>query len=218
MTNKKNKTINIIGGGLAGCEATFQLAKRGFSVKLYEQKPLYFSPAHSNSNLAEIVCSNSLKSTLLSSASGMLKAELEILDCELLKIAKECSVPAGSALAVDREKFAQTVTEQIKALKNVEIINKQIETIDTSVPTIIATGPLTGGKLADSIQKLLGSTKLYFYDASAPIVDGTTLDKTKIFAAGRYDKGDSDYINGQARILRFCSRTYKCKKSRTQRI
>ena len=191
----KTQTVNIIGGGLAGCEATYQLAKRGIKVKLFEQKPLVFSPAHTSKNLAEIVCSNSLKSTDLSSASGMLKAELELLDCKLLQIAKECSVPAGSALAVDRELFSQKVTNFIKSLFGVEIINQEVTKIDTSLPTIIATGPLTSGKLFEEIGELLGDERLYFYDASAPIVDGDTINMEKTFSAGRYNKGDSDYIN-----------------------
>ena len=192
---KQIQTVNIIGGGLAGCEATYQLAKRGIKVRLFEQKPLVFSPAHTNKNLAEIVCSNSLKSTDLSSASGMLKAELELLDCKLLQIAKECSVPAGSALAVDRELFSQKVTDLIESLTNVEIIHQEVTKIDTSEPTIIATGPLTSGGLFEEIGKLLGDKRLYFYDASAPIIDGKTIDYTKTFSAGRYNKGDSDYIN-----------------------
>jgi len=188
------KTINIIGGGLAGCEATYQLQKRGYCVRLYEQKPSIFSPAHSNANLAEIVCSNSLKSTDLSTASGMLKAELKIIDCLLLKIAEECSVPAGSALAVDREQFSQKVTNYIESLPNVEIIREEVTKIDTDIPTIIATGPLTSGKFFDEIGKLLGDERLYFYDASAPIIDASTIDKSKTFSSGRYGQA-SDYIN-----------------------
>ncbi len=188
--------VNIIGGGLAGCEATYQLAKRGISVRLYEQKPIKFSPAHCNKNLAEIVCSNSLKSTEMSTASGMLKAELELLDSLLLKIAKQVSVPAGSALAVDRNLFADKVTETIKNLPNVEIIYGEVTQIDTDIPTIIATGPLTSGNLYNEILKLLGEDgRMYFFDASAPIVDATTIDKNLTFTTSRYGKGESDYIN-----------------------
>lgn len=188
--------VNIIGGGLAGCEATYQLAKRGIKVRLFEQKPIKFSPAHSNKNLAEIVCSNSLKSTDLATASGLLKAELELLDCLLLKIAKEVAVPAGSALAIDRELFAQKVTQFIRNMPNVEIIYGEVEDIDFSCPTIIATGPLTSDKFAQSIKQLLGeNSSLSFFDASAPIIDGDTLDREKTFTAGRYGKGESDYIN-----------------------
>ena len=193
---RKKKLVNIIGGGLAGCEATYQLAKRGIKVRLFEQKPTKFSPAHSNKDLAEIVCSNSLKSIDLSTASGLLKAELELLDCLLLKVAKQVSVPAGSALAVDRELFAKTVTEEIKKLDNVEIVYQEVESIDPNEHTIIATGPLTDGKLAQSISKLLGeNANLYFFDASAPIINADSLDLEKIFTAGRYGKGESDYIN-----------------------
>ncbi len=188
--------VNIIGGGLAGSEATYQLAKRGIKVRLFEQKPINFSPAHSNKNLAEIVCSNSLKSTDLSTASGLLKAELELLDCLLLKIAKEVSVPAGSALAIDRELFAQKVTEYISSMPNVEIVYGEVKNINVNEPTIISTGPLTSDSLAEQIKILLGeNSSLSFYDASAPIINADTLDSSKTFTAGRYGKGDSDYLN-----------------------
>lgn len=188
--------VNIIGGGLAGCEATYQLAKRGIKVRLFEQKPIKFSPAHSNKNLAEIVCSNSLKSTDLATASGLLKAELELLDCLLLKIAKEVSVPAGSALAIDRELFAQKVNDYISNMPNVEIVYGEVSNLDFSEPTIIATGPLTSDNLAQSIKELLGeNSSLSFFDASAPIIDANTLNAEKTFTAGRYGKGESDYIN-----------------------
>ena len=188
--------VNIIGGGLAGCEATYQLAKRGVKVRLFEQKPIKFSPAHSNKNLAEIVCSNSLKSTDPATASGLLKAELELLDCLLLKVAKEVSVPAGSALAIDRELFAKKVNDYISNMPNVEIVYGEVENLDFTEPTIIASGPLTSDKLAQSIKDLLGeNSSLSFYDASAPIINGDTLDYTKTFTAGRYGKGESDYIN-----------------------
>lgn len=188
--------VNVIGGGLAGCEATYQLSKRGINVRLYEQKPIKFSPAHSSKNLAEIVCSNSLKSTELTTASGCLKAELDLLDCKLLKIANEVCVPAGTALAVDRNNFAKKVTDFIASLPNVEVIYGEVKDIDLSVPTIIATGPLTSDSLATNIQKLLGEDgRLYFFDASAPIINGDTINMDKTFNAGRYGKGESDYIN-----------------------
>ena len=187
--------VNIIGGGLAGCEATYQLAKRGVKVRLYEQKPIKFSPAHTNKHLAEIVCSNSLKSADMATASGLLKAELELLDCLLLKIANETSVPAGSALAVDRDLFAKRVTEYISNMPNVEIIYGEVKSIDPSEPTIIATGPLTSDSLADEIAQLLGDSGLSFFDASAPIINADTLDTSRTFTAGRYGKGESDYIN-----------------------
>ena len=193
--NKTKPTIKIYGGGLAGSEASYQLAKRGFNVELYEMKPARFSPAHSNTNLAEIVCSNSLKSELLSTASGCLKAELELLDCLLLKIAKENAVPAGSALAIDREKFSAAVTKTLEGFQNIKIIREEVTSIDPSVPTIIATGPLTSDALSSEIKKLLGEESLHFYDASAPIVDASSILKEKTFTTSRYQKGDSDYIN-----------------------
>ena len=189
------QTIRVIGGGLAGSEASYQLAKRGFNVELYEMKPLKFSPAHSNKDLAEIVCSNSLKSVLLSTASGCLKAELEELDCLLLRIAKQCAVPAGSALAVDRELFSRNVTNALEKFDNIKIIHQEVCEIDTSIPTMIATGPLTSDSLSDQIKKLLGEDGLHFYDASAPIVSASSIDKSKTFTTSRYQKGESDYIN-----------------------
>lgn len=189
------KKVKIIGGGLAGCESAYQLAKRGFEVELYEMKPLKFSPAHSNKNLAEIVCSNSFKSSLLSTASGCLKAELEMLDCLLLRVAKECAVPAGSALAVDRNLFSQRVTQELQSLENVKIINEEVTKIDTNIPTIIATGPLCSSALATEISILLEEEGLYFFDASAPIVEASSILTEKTFTTSRYQKGDSDYIN-----------------------
>ena len=191
----KNKVVNIIGGGLAGCEAAYQLSKRGIAVNLYEMKPVKFSPAHHEKTLAEIVCSNSLKSEEKSTASGTLKDELEILDSLLLRIARECRVPAGSALAVDRELFTKRITEEIKKLENVTLITQEITNIDVSVPTIIATGPLTSDSLAKSISELLDDKSLYFFDASAPIITSESIDYSKTFTSGRYGKGESDYIN-----------------------
>ena len=135
--------INVIGGGLAGCEAAYQIAKRGIKVKLYEMKPIKFSPAHSSENFAEVVCSNSFKSNLLTNACGLLKEELRILDSLLIKCADETSVPAGQALAVDREKFSKLVTEKIKNNSNIDIINKEVQEIEDDAITIIDTGPLT---------------------------------------------------------------------------
>lgn len=187
--------VNVIGLGLAGSEATYQLAKRGILVDAYEMKPTKFSDAHSSSNFAEIVCSNSFKSDLLSTASGCLKAELRELDSLILKCADKTKVPAGSALAVDRDKFSEIVTNELKQLKNVNIHIGEITKIDLSIPTIIATGPLTSDALSKELQNLLGEDNLHFYDASAPIIDGETIDKTKTFTAGRYGKGESDYVN-----------------------
>ncbi len=189
------KTVKIIGGGLAGCEASYQLAKRNINVELYEMKPRKFSDAHHSENLAEVVCSNSFKSTLLSTASGTLKEEMKIMDSFILKVASDCSVPAGSALAVDRDKFSSEVTRRLENMKNVKIIRGEVKSIDLSEPTIIATGPLTSDTLAEEIQKLLGEEGLHFYDASSPIVDASSIDYSKTFSTSRYQKGDSDYIN-----------------------
>lgn len=188
-------SVNVIGCGLAGAEATYQLAKRNIHVDVYEMKPVKFSPAHSSENFAEIVCSNSLKSEDLGTASGCLKAEMDIFDSLILEMARKSRVPAGTALAVDREKFSSLVTKQIENLSGVTIHREEVTNIDLSVPTIIATGPLTSDALATQISKLIGSENLHFYDASAPIIDGDTLNTEKTFTAGRYGKGESDYIN-----------------------
>ena len=187
--------INVIGGGLAGCEAAYQIAKRGIKVKLYEMKPLKFSPAHTNENLAEIVCSNSFKSNLLTNACGLLKEELRMLDSLLIKTADKVKVPAGQALAVDRDEFSKLVTQEIENNSNIEIIKEEVEKIPEDEITIIATGPLTSEKLSQEIIKLTGSEKLFFYDAQAPIVTKESIDMSKAFTADRYGKGESDYIN-----------------------
>lgn len=188
--------INIIGGGLAGCEAAYQIAKRGIKVKLYEMKPEKFSPAHSNKNLAEIVCSNSFKSNLHTNACGLLKEELRILDSLLIKCADETSVPAGQALAVDRERFSELVTKKIKDNKNIEIINKEfVGDIEDNAITIIATGPLTSDGFATQISKIVGNEELHFYDAAAPIIEKDSIDMNIAFWGDRYGKGESSYIN-----------------------
>ena len=180
--------INVIGGGLAGCEAAYQIAKRGIKVKLYEMKPIKFSAAHSNIDLAEVVCSNSFKSNLLTNACGLLKEELRILDSLLIKCADETSVPAGQALAVDREKFSKLATKKIKENPNIEIINKEVEYIEEDAITIIATGPLTSEKLTNQILKLTGENQLYFYDAAAPIVSKDSIDFNIAFYGDRYSQ------------------------------
>ncbi len=189
-----NKVI-VIGGGLAGSEACYQLAKRGISVDLYEMKPVKFSPAHHNANLAELVCSNSLKSDQVTTSSGLLKQELLALDSLIVKTAYDCRVPAGGALAVDREKFAQAITDKIRSFENVNIINQEVVDIPKDVPVIIATGPLTSQGLIESLHELLGQDYMYFFDASSPIVTFDSIDKNYSFVADRYDKGDGDYIN-----------------------
>ena len=186
-----NEYITVIGGGLAGCEAAYQITKRGIKVKLYEMKPTKFSEAHSNKNLAEIVCSNSFKSNLLTNACGVLKEELRILDSLLIKTADETKVPAGQALAVDREKFAEEVTKKIKGNPLIEIINEEITDIKDMAKNgivIIATGPLTSEELSKSISKLIGENKLYFYDAAAPIISKDSIDFNIAFYGNRYDQ------------------------------
>ena len=189
------KEIKIIGGGLAGTEAAYQIAKRGIKVKLYEMKPKKFSPAHSNENLAEIVCSNSLKSNSITNACGLLKEELRRLDSLLIKCADETKVPAGQSLAVDREKFSKLVTQKIEENPNILLIHKEVEKIEGDDITIIATGPLTSEKLSEEIARITGKEKLFFYDAAAPIVLKDSINMEKAFTADRYGKGESDYIN-----------------------
>ena len=180
--------INVIGGGLAGCEAAYQIAKRGIKVKLYEMKPIKFSPAHSNQDLAEVVCSNSFKSNLLTNACGLLKEELRILDSLLIKCADETAVPAGQALAVDREKFSALVTKNIEENPNIEIVNEEVEKIEEDVITIIATGPLTSEKFTNQILKLTGEEELYFYDAAAPIISKESINFDIAFYGDRYSQ------------------------------
>ena len=180
--------VNVIGGGLAGCEAAYQISKRGIKVLLYEMKPLKFSSAHSNQDLAEIVCSNSFKSNLLTNACGLLKEELRRLDSLLMKIADETNVPAGQALAVDRNLFSKKVTEYIENDPNIEIIKKEVTKINYDEPTIIATGPLTSDSLFKEISRLIDNDGLYFYDAAAPIVEKDSIDMNIGFFGDRYSQ------------------------------
>ena len=215
-----NDFITVVGGGLAGSEAAYQIAKRGIKVKLYEMKPNNFSPAHSNNNLAEIVCSNSFKSNLHTNACGLLKEELRNLDSLLIKVADETAVPAGQALAVDREVFSKKVTEALENMKNVEIIRQEvgkdglsIESIAKDGIVIIATGPLTSDALSKQILELTGEDDLHFYDAAAPIIFKDSIDMNIAFYGNRYEQerakdedveewkakqkndGDASYIN-----------------------
>lgn len=186
--------VTIIGAGLAGSEAALQLAKRGIKVKLYEMRPQKTTGAHVTENCAELVCSNSLGSYDVTNASGLLKHEMEILDGELIKIAKENSVPAGNALAIAREDFSNAVNERITQSGNIELIREEI----TEIPNgnvIIASGPLTSDKFADSIKIFTKSEHLHFFDAIAPIVEVDSINFDKAFWASRYDKGDASYIN-----------------------
>ena len=184
-----NDFITVIGGGLAGSEAAYQIAKQGIKVKLYEMKPIKYSPAHSNSNLAEIVCSNSFKSNLLTNACGLLKEELRKLDSLLIKIADKTSVPAGQALAVDRDTFSAEVTKALEQEPLIEIIHEEVKDIQKMAEegiVIVATGPLTSDALAKQISKLTGEDKLYFYDAAAPIVNKDSIDFDIAFYGDRY--------------------------------
>lgn len=192
-----NDFVTVIGGGLAGSETAYQIAKRGIKVKLYEMKPEKFSPAHSNPNLAEIVCSNSFKSNSITNACGLLKEELRRLDSLLIKIADETKVPAGQALAVDREAFSKMVNEQIESNPNIEVIHKECEKIESENGiTVIATGPLTSKTMAEQIINLTGKERLAFYDAAAPIIEKDSIDFNIAFYGDRYGKeGDSSYIN-----------------------
>ena len=184
----------VIGAGLAGCEAAYQLAKRGIKVKLYEMKPKKFSPAHKYEGFAELVCSNSLKGDSVDNACGLLKEEMRIMDSVIISSADETKVPAGGALAVDREKFSDTVTKKIRENENIEIIEEELTEIPDDECVIIATGPLTEGKLAEAIGNLTGGF-MSFYDAAAPLVSFESIDMTKAYFKSRYDKGTPDYIN-----------------------
>lgn len=186
--------VTIIGAGLAGSEAALQLAKRGFKVKLYEMRPQKTTGAHTGGSCAEFVCSNSLGSADITNASGLLKHEMEILNGELIKTAYECRVPAGSALAIDREMFSEKVTEKIKSNPNIELIREELTQIPDT-PVIIASGPLTSDKLADAIKRFTRSEHLHFFDAIAPIVEKDSINFDKAFYASRYDKGEASYIN-----------------------
>ena len=188
--------IDVVGGGLAGSEAAYQLLKRGVEVVMYELRGAGNTPCHKTDNLAELVCSNSLKSEAEDTASGLLKAELDLLDCMLLRCARECRVPAGGALAVDREKFSEKVEETLTSFENFRIVRKEVTSLDFEYPTVIASGPLTSDALANAIVDRLGADYLGFYDAVAPIVDAESVDMDSAFFATRYDKGDpTDYLN-----------------------
>ena len=191
------KKFTVVGAGLAGCEAAWQIAQAGYRVTLVEMKPVKFSPAHKSENFAELVCSNSLKASRIDSAAGLLKEEMARLGSLTVPVARNTAVPAGGALAVDRNEFSSTVTQMIKNHPNITVENRVYDTInpDDDEILIIATGPLTEGKLGEEIQRLCGDY-LSFYDAAAPIVTAESVDMQKAFGASRYDRGgDDDYIN-----------------------
>ena len=189
------KEINVIGGGLAGVEAAWQAANAGALVKLYEMRPVRQTPAHRTDKLAEIVCSNSLKSDEPGSASHLLKEELRRGDSLVLRAAAHARVPAGAALAVDRQQFAEYITSEIEAHPNIEVVREEVTSLKGETVTIVATGPLTSDALTQEIIRLTGDDQLYFYDAIAPIISADSIDQTIAFKAARYGKGGDDYLN-----------------------
>ena len=189
------KTVKVIGAGLAGCECAYYLAKNGIQVELYDIKPKKFSPAHKSENFAELVCSNSLKSNdVYGNAAGLLKEEMRLLGSLIIDSADKNSVPAGNALAVNREEFAKYITDKIKSQENITFISREIEEIDFDQYTVIATGPLTTGKLYDNLEKLCEGG-LHFFDASAPIIAFESIDMENAFFGDRYDRGNGDHVN-----------------------
>ncbi|MGQ9897843.1 MAG: methylenetetrahydrofolate--tRNA-(uracil(54)-C(5))-methyltransferase (FADH(2)-oxidizing) TrmFO [Acidobacteriota bacterium] len=191
----QNETVTVIGGGLAGCEAAWQCAEQGVPVRLYEMRPVKLTPAHATGHLAEIVCSNSFKSDEVNTAPHLLKEELRRARSLLMAVAESTRVPAGAALAIDREQFAAEVTARIVAHPRITVIREEITTIPRHGVVIIATGPLTSDALATEIQTLAGAEQLYFYDAIAPVVDAETINYDVVFRAARYGKGGDDYLN-----------------------
>ena len=189
------KSINVIGAGLAGCEAAWQAANRGVKVRLYEMKPSKFTPAHHSEKFAELVCSNSLRSNVVSNAVGLLKEEMKLLGSLVIEAAYATEVPAGSALAVDREKFSAYITEKIKNHPNIEVIDGEVCEIPQGEITVVASGPLTSDALSENIGERIGCSKLHFFDAAAPIVDFSSINMDVAFFASRYGKGEASYIN-----------------------
>ena len=188
------QVVTVIGAGLAGSEACYQLAKRGYQVKLYEMRPIKMTSAHKTAGFAELICSNSLRGASLENAVGVLKEEMRMMDSLIMEAADSTKVEAGGALAVDRDLFSDYVTNKLKAMPNVEIINEEVTKIPDG-PVIIASGPLTSEDFSKEIGKLLGSEYLHFFDAVAPIVEASSIDYDKVFIASRYDKGEASYIN-----------------------
>jgi methylenetetrahydrofolate--tRNA-(uracil-5-)-methyltransferase len=189
-----NKTVNVIGAGLAGSEAAWQLANRGVQVNLYEMRPVKQTPAHHTDKFAELVCSNSLRANGLTNAVGVLKEEMRMFDSVIIKSADDCAVPAGGALAVDRHEFAALVTDRVKGHPNVKVITDEVTEIPAG-PTIIATGPLTSKALSEQLKALTEEEYLYFYDAAAPILEKDSIDMDKVYLKSRYDKGEAAYLN-----------------------
>ncbi|MBN1881604.1 MAG: methylenetetrahydrofolate--tRNA-(uracil(54)-C(5))-methyltransferase (FADH(2)-oxidizing) TrmFO [Deltaproteobacteria bacterium] len=192
---KSDAEITVIGGGLAGCEAAWRAARMGVRVKLFEMKPDRFSPAHKNESLAELVCSNSLRAESLENASGILKRELELLDSIVIESAHNHRIPAGGALAVDREAFSREITERVAAHPLIDVIRTEVTDLDFSLPAVVATGPLTSDDFSMALQRITGREKLFFYDAISPIIYTDSINMDVAFRASRYGKGGDDYIN-----------------------
>ncbi|HJF32442.1 MAG TPA: FADH(2)-oxidizing methylenetetrahydrofolate--tRNA-(uracil(54)-C(5))-methyltransferase TrmFO [Sporosarcina psychrophila] len=186
--------VNVIGAGLAGSEAAWQIASRGVNVRLYEMRPVKQTPAHHTDKFAELVCSNSLRANNLTNAVGIIKEEMRRFDSLIIRAADACAVPAGGALAVDRHEFAGNVTDTIRNHPLIEVINEEVTELPDGI-TIIATGPLTSPALAEEIRKLTGEEYLYFYDAAAPIIEKDSIDMDKVYLKSRYDKGEAAYLN-----------------------
>ena len=188
------RSVNVIGAGLAGSEAAWQLAKRGIKVNLYEMRPVKKTPAHHTGNFAELVCTNSLRANQLTNGAGLLKEEMRQLDSLIMSAADNHSVPAGGALAVDRDTFSGAVTQTLKQHENINVISEELTELPEGL-TIVATGPLTSDPLAKTIKSFAGDEGLYFYDAAAPIIEKSSLDMDKIYLKSRYDRGDAAYLN-----------------------
>ena len=195
LNNQKNRKVNVIGAGLAGSEAAWQLAQRGVPVKLYEMRPHRYPPAHHTDLFGELVCSNSLRANNIENAVGLLKEELRRCDSLIMQCADANQLPAGGALAVDREKFSAQITSTIRQHPLIEVIYEEVTQVPEDEITIIATGPLTDGAMAEYVKQVTSQDDLYFYDAAAPIVTAESINYDKAFWASRYDKGDADYLN-----------------------
>ena len=195
MTPSIADEVIVVGGGLAGCEAAFQIAKSGVKVRLYEMRPEVNTPAHRTGLLGELVCSSSLKSNSLGNAHGLLKHEMRVLGSIVVQCADETSVPGGDALCVDREAFSRLLTDRIEQNPNISVVREQVNAIPPERPLIIATGPLTSSGLSDAIKEVTGSDNLHFFDAIAPSVDVDSIDESRVFRQARYDKGEPAYIN-----------------------
>lgn len=192
--NDSIERVNVVGGGLAGCEAAWQLARRGVPVDLYEMRPARRTEAHTTGHLAELVCSNSFRSRSLTTGAGLLKEEMRRMGSLMIELGEAHQVPAGSALAVDRERFAEAVSERVSSLPGLRLIRREIDSIPPGL-TIVATGPLTAGPLSERLRELLGAEHLYYYDAISPVVTAESVDASVAFRASRYDENPGDYLN-----------------------